>query len=131
MRIRSRALYAAIAVATIGAGLATRRNPDWFPAPIAEYGGDVLWAMMMFWIVAIIWRSWPTIRIATVAIAISIAVELSQLYRAEWIETIRAGRAGALVLGSGFLWSDLVCYGLGVGLAAAFDYLRTRGASFP
>lgn len=115
----------------MAAGIATRRFPERFPGIVAEYAGDVLWAMLVFWIIAAVWRTGSTIRVATAAMVIALAVEISQLYRAEWINAMRASRAGALVLGSGFLWSDLVCYVAGVVLAAGFDYLRTRGASFP
>jgi len=55
-------------------------------------------------------------RLAATALVISFAVEVSQLYHAEWIDGIRETRLGALTLGSGFLWSDLVCYTLGSSL---------------
>ena len=61
------------------------------------------------------------LRLGLLAIGISFAIELSQLYRAPWIDSIRATRPGALVLGQGFLWSDLVCYSAGVVLAMALD----------
>ena len=41
---------------------------------------------------------------------------MSQLYHAEWIDNIRATTLGGLVLGYGFLWSDLVAYTIGVGV---------------
>jgi hypothetical protein len=47
---------------------------------------------------------------------LSIAVELSQLNHAPWIESIRQTTVGGLILGFGFLWSDLACYAVGVGL---------------
>ena len=48
-------------------------------------------------------------------------IEFSQLYQADWINAVRATTIGALVLGSGFLWTDLVCYTIGVGLGFAID----------
>lgn len=59
--------------------------------------------------------------LAAIALGISFAVELSQLYHAPWINEIRATRLGALARGHGFLWSDLVCYAFGVTAAAAVD----------
>ena len=53
--------------------------------------------------------------------------EFSQLYRAPWIDAVRATRLGALVLGQGFLWSDLWCYAAGVTLAAGIDWILARG----
>jgi hypothetical protein len=41
-------------------------------------------------------------------------VEISQLYHAPWIDSIRQTALGGLVLGFGFLWTDLVCYSVGI-----------------
>lgn len=122
---------------TIAAGLASRRYPDFFPAFVARYAGDTLWAALVFWILALLWRRGSTSWLAAGALAIAFVVECSQLYHADWIDSIRRTALGALVLGSGFLWSDLVCYAVGVGLAAVLDVLiagcdrssAARGAS--
>jgi hypothetical protein len=111
----------ALASITICAGLASRRYPAFFPAFIARYAGDTLWAAMMFWILALGWRRSSTHGLAVGAIVVAIAVECSQLYHAAWIDSIRRTGIGALVLGSDFLWSDLVCYAVGVGIAAVLD----------
>lgn len=119
-------MYAALAALTIVAGLASRRYPDSFPAFIARYAGDTLWAAMVFWMLALARRRARTLPLAASALAIAFAVECSQLYHAAWIDSIRRTVIGALVLGSGFLWSDLVCYTVGVGIAAALDVLIAR-----
>jgi hypothetical protein len=115
-----------LACLTIGAGLASRRYPAFFPAFIARYAGDTLWAALVFWLLALGWRRAGTGRLAGGAIVIAFAVECSQLYHAAWIDSIRRTRIGALVLGSDFLWSDLVCYAVGVGIAAVLDALIAR-----
>ena len=53
--------------------------------------------------------------IAVATLALAFAVEASQLYQADWINAVRDTPIGALVLGRGFLRSDLVCYTAGVG----------------
>jgi hypothetical protein len=113
-------------VATVLLGLATRRFPAAFPGVIARFGGDALWAVMVLWIAALVWRGASTQRLALSALAIAYAVEISQLYRAPWIEAVRATRGGALMLGQGFLWSDLVSYVVGVALAAGLDVRIVR-----
>ena len=123
IRARSLPLYVALACLTIGAGLASRRFPAFLPEFVARYAGDTLWAAMVFWVLALGWRRASTSRLAASALAVAVAVECSQLYRAAWIDSIRETRIGALVLGSGFLWSDLVCYAVGVGLAVVLDKL--------
>ncbi|HYW12873.1 MAG TPA: DUF2809 domain-containing protein, partial [Longimicrobium sp.] len=67
-----------------------------------------------------------TRRVATAAGIISLAVELGQLYHAPWIEAVRHTRLGGLVLGFGFLWSDLACYAVGIALAALIDRAIVR-----
>lgn len=118
---RPRAVYLGLLVATVALGLATRRYPSAFPEIVARYGGDALWAAMVLWLAALVRPAATTRRLALLALAVSVAVEVSQLYQAPWINALRATRAGKLVLGEGFLWSDLVCYAVGVGLAAAVD----------
>ncbi len=53
----------------------------------------------------------------------SLAVELSQLYQAPWLDAIRSSLPGRLVLGRGFLWSDLACYAASLALAAVADLI--------
>ncbi len=115
------ALYAALLSATILLGLATRSWPTAFPAPIAEYGGDVLWAAMVVWILALLRPSATSRLLGLLAFGFATTIELSQLYQAPWINAIRGTRFGALALGQGFLWSDILCYALGVTLAVIVD----------
>ena len=56
------------------------------------------------------------------ALSFSYCIEISQLYQADWINAIRGTTLGALVLGHGFLWSDILCYTVGVGLAILIDF---------
>lgn len=125
---RSRPTYVALLIATVAAGLASRQWPAAIPAFIASYAGDTLWATMVVWLLALLWPRTSTVRLASAALAIAVADELSQLYHAPWIDGVRATRLGALALGQGFLWSDLVCYAVGVSLAAGLDWwlLRSR-----
>lgn len=92
------------------------------PDLIARYAGDVLWGIMVVWLVALSWPRATTRRLGAAALLIAFVVELSQLYRAPWIDALRTHRIGALALGQGFLWSDLLCYAAGVGVAALLDW---------
>jgi len=118
---RPRWLTAALLLLTIALGLASRRYADTLPSFIAAYAGDALWAAMVFWIAALLFPRTRTRTLAAIALGLSFAVELSQLYQAPWINEIRATRLGALALGHGFLWSDLLCYAAGVALASVAD----------
>ena len=103
--------------------MASRRYRAVFPEWIGRYAGDTLWAALVFWLLALIWRRASTARIGAAAITIAFAVEVSQLYHAPWVDAIRGTRVGGLILGSDFLWSDLLCYAIGIGCAAAADAL--------
>lgn len=110
-------------------GLASRSHDIQLPPFIASYAGDTLWALMVFLVVAVLAPRWSTARVWVVSCAISFAVEISQLYHAPWIDAVRRTWPGAMLLGFGFLWSDLVCYLVGVTIGAAIDLLLSgRGA---
>jgi hypothetical protein len=49
-------------------------------------------------------------------------VEISQLYHAPWIDSIRQTTPGGLVLGFGFLWTDLVCYSVGIAIESLTEW---------
>lgn len=119
--VRSRLALAACALATIALGLASRQFPAALPALIATYSGDALWAATVFWLVAFLRPRARTATVAAAALLVSALVELSQLYHAPWLDDLRATDSVALVLGQGFLWTDLLCYAAGVALATVAD----------
>ena len=121
-----RAIHVALLLGTIVLGIASRRPESGLPTFVAEYAGDTAWAAAAFWAVAIARPRARTVHVAAIALGIAVAVEVSQLYHAPWIDAIRGTTPGALVLGFGFLWSDLVCYVVGVALAGTLD-LAVRG----
>jgi hypothetical protein len=126
---RSLPVLLVLAVVTGAAGLASRRYPDSLPEFIARYAGDTLWAALVFWLLAIVWRRASPIRLGFVAATIAFIVEFSQLFHSGWIDSLRATAVGGLILGSGFLWSDLACYVVGVGLAAGIDVAISRAST--
>ena len=124
---RSRGVLLALLGVTVAAGLASRAVPEWQPALVARYAGDTLWAAMVFWLLALLRPAAGTAGLGLAALAVATLVELSQLYHAPALDALRTTRLGALVLGQGFLWSDLACYAIGVALAALVDRRLPRG----
>jgi hypothetical protein len=118
--VRSRLRLSALAVATIATGLATRRVPAAFPEVLATFGGDVLWATLVYWLLAWLRPSAAAPRLACAAGLAALAVECSQLLHPAAGGAWPIGLAH-FVLGQGFLWSDLACYAVGIGLAWALD----------
>ncbi|GAB4025488.1 hypothetical protein GCM10028809_06560 [Spirosoma gilvum] len=90
---------------------------------VKNYVGDALWALMVFLGFGILFRHWSTGRLALVAFFFSAGIEFSQLYHAPWIDHLRATRLGGLVLGFTFIWSDLICYAVGIGVGALAEHL--------
>jgi hypothetical protein len=104
-------------------GIGSRRYTHFLPEFIAAYAGDTLWASAAFFGFGLILRRVSTQTIAALTITFSILIEVSQLYHAAWIDSIRQTTLGGLILGFGFLWSDLACYALGVGIGVAVDII--------
>lgn len=118
---RCRLLIGALLLVTIVSGLASRRFGNWLPEFVATYAGDALWAAMVYWLAAMALPRAQPRRLAAIALGVSLAIEVSQLYHAPWSDAVRATRLGALALGHGFLWSDLVCYAAGVAVTVLID----------
>lgn len=126
---RSRAVYAIAVVMVIGAGLLWRSG--WVPLPrsVSKYGGDALWALMVFFGLGFVFVRVSTLRVAASAVCFAWSVEFLQLYHAPWIDGIRSTRLGHLVLGSVFNGPDLMAYvvGIAVGVVVEWGWLRRWG----
>jgi hypothetical protein len=114
-----------VAIAVI-LGIGSRHFRRILPAFVAAYAGDTFWALAAFAAIALIVPRASTWRVAALAFLFAVLIEVSQLYHAPWIDVIRDTTLGALVLGHGFLWSDLVCYAVGVGAGALVDGCSAR-----
>ncbi|GGG42792.1 hypothetical protein GCM10011378_18950 [Hymenobacter glacieicola] len=106
--------YGGLSLLTIALGVASRRFAPLWPAWVGTYAGDALWALLVFWLVGLGWPRWGSGRVGAVALSFAFGTEFSQLYHAPWLDALRHTWPGSLVLGQGFLWSDLLCYTLGV-----------------
>lgn len=104
--------YILLTALIIGLGLLSRRLsglPLWL--------GDLLYASMMTFLLQSLFIKMNKSYVAILALAVTFLVEFSQLYQGEWIVQIRQTLLGRLVLGQGFLVSDLLAYTTGVILA--------------
>lgn len=102
-------------------GLGSRRYSQYLPGFVAAYAGDTLWALAAFLGFGLVLPRASTSRIALLALTFSVLIEISQLYHAPGIDSIRHTTLGGLILGFDFVWSDLVCYAVGVGLGVVFE----------
>ncbi|MEN1937815.1 DUF2809 domain-containing protein [Paenibacillus sp. 102] len=120
---RNRLLYAVLTITVIILGLASRKFAYALPTLLNDYLGDALWALMIFIGFGFLFHKMETKKVALLSLLFCYGIEMSQLYHAEWIDNIRATTLGGLVLGYGFLWSDLLAYTIGVGVGMLCEFV--------
>ncbi|MCX2452562.1 DUF2809 domain-containing protein [Pedobacter sp. PLR] len=109
--LRDRFIYALLVLIVITAGILSRKT-----TMVPLFAGDLLYAVMMFLIIRFLLIRSGYQKIAIISLAICYGIELAQLYNAPWINQLRSTTLGALVLGRGFLWSDMAAYTAGIAI---------------
>ena len=119
---RSRVKLFLLLLLIVAAGLFSRsEHASVLPVFLQTYAGDTLWALALYIFLAFISPSAGSKELMMLSVIIAFSVEFSQLYQAEWINSVRHTRAGGLILGFGFKWSDLLCYSSGILLGFVID----------
>ncbi|AKI91657.1 MULTISPECIES: DUF2809 domain-containing protein [Bacillus] len=120
---RNRWIYVVFTILIIGLGLGSRAFSSVLPDTLNTYLGDSLWAAMIFTGCGFLFRKLKTMITGIISLSFCFVIEFSQLYHAEWIDQIRDTSLGGLVLGYGFLWSDIEAYTIGIAACAAIELL--------
>ena len=116
-------------LAAAGLGLGSRLPWAQELPVIGPYGGDAAWTMAACAGFRTLAPSMSILRATVLGYLASVAVECSQLVRADWLNAIREHPIGGLLIGRGFLWSYLAAYAGGaVVFALIFTRLDRRGA---
>jgi hypothetical protein len=133
MLLKKRLIYLICFILIIPIGLSTRKYGASMPYAVAKYGGDTLYATCIFFFLRIWLAKPPLWRITLYCYIICVCVEFLQLYKAPWIEKLRHTPPFGLILGYGFLWSDLVSYAVGALLGWGIGRMveRRRGEEAP
>lgn len=121
---RRRINYLFLIIIVVTLGLASRYFSKLFPGWVELYIGDTLWALNLFFVFGFIFKKNSSYLIAIVAYIFSLLIEISQLYHTPWIDSMRTNQFVAVIIGFGFLWSDLVCYFIGIGLGIFIEKIR-------
>jgi glycopeptide antibiotics resistance protein len=111
---KRRIVYFILYLLIIPIGYSTRKMAHLYHPFIAEHGGDALWAAMFVFLFRSIWPSTKLWKVMLYSYLLCIAIEVSELYHAPWIDDIRRTFLGKMILGWGFLWGDFVRYLCGV-----------------
>jgi hypothetical protein len=122
-RMRSRPIVISIVLmlSTIAAGLAIRFAHLGLPGSVVKYGGSMLWAVMIYWLVSTVLSSWRMTSAVVVAGLIATAVEFLKLYHAPWLDAFRHTLPGIVLLGRIFSFRDIAAYWIAIGLAVVLD----------
>ena len=122
--MKKRIVYAGLILLIIFLGLLSRRVPV-----IPLFLGDVLWAMLIFFIMRFLFIDASVRFVALISFSVCCIIEISQLYQGEWIDTLRQTIPGRLILGQGFLWEDILAYGAGVIIGHLLEVTLARNPS--
>ena len=114
---KRRIVYFLLFVFCTWLALATRLHKEYFHPLIVTYGGDIIWAGMFLFLLRIFFTKTTLWKLVLFNYLLGVADECSQLITAPWFVAIRQTKLGKLMLGVGFVWSDLMCYAIGTLLA--------------
>lgn len=120
--IKLRIFYLSGIAVLIALGLLSRKV-KFVPAAC----GDALWAMMVYCCFRIVLIRKPMIISAVAALITSFAIEFSQMLTPDWLVKIRSTFLGHMLLGQGFLWSDLLAYTIGIAVIYGLTALIRQG----
>ena len=125
---RARPLWMRLLV-LCAAGLFVRSRNTVSPNFFTAYFPDAAWTMAVYCGFGLLFCRDARLHFFA-SLAVSFLIELSQLWRPPFLETLRATTIGGLVLGYGFLWSDLVCYTVGACICAITETVVRKALHF-
>lgn len=121
MCARSLRLSVFLIAVTLVAGLVIRFARIGLPPFVTKYGGSMLWALMIYWVVSTLLPRWSIAKTAALAGVITLAVECLKLYHAPGLDTFRLTLPGILLLGRIFSPWDIVAYWLAIAVGGFVD----------
>ena len=121
--MRQKIIYLTLFIFCTWLALATRSHHEWFPHLVVVYGGDIIWAGMFVFFLRIFFTKPPLWKLALINYALGVVDEVSQLNQSPFMLYLRSFTLGRLMLGVGFLWSDIVCYAIGTILGFCIAWL--------
>ena len=93
---------------------------------VVKYGGSLLWAAMVYFLVAMAASRSSRLNLAFISAVIAVGAELFRLIHAPWLDAFRLTLPGALLLGRIFSAWNMMAYGVGIMLAGGLDRLAVK-----
>jgi hypothetical protein len=118
---RSIGVSAALVLGTVACGLLVRFGPLGLPRPVVKYGGSILWALTIYWIVSALLARRRIVQVALWAGTLATSVEFLKLYHSPWLDSFRMTLPGILLLGRFFSVWDIVAYWFAVAAGSILD----------
>ena len=106
---------------TLPAGLVWRLAPLHLPPFAFKYGGSALWAIAVYWTVALLLPHKRAAVLGALAAAMAAAVECFKLVRNPALDAFRETLAGKLLLGRYFTLGAIAAYWLAIAAMALLD----------
>jgi Protein of unknown function (DUF2809) len=121
MHCRPLAVSLALMVATMIGGLTIRFVSLGLPPVVVKYGGSMLWASMIYWIVSTLLPSLGLPAVALLTGAITTAVEFLKLQHSPRLDAFRLTLPGVLLLGRFFSFWDILAYWFAISIGFFVD----------
>jgi hypothetical protein len=112
--------------ATSAAGWVIRFAPLGLPAFVVKYGGSMLWALLISWIVSAFFPERRLVEAGLISGCVASGVEFFKLYRSPWMDAFRGTLPGVVLLGRHFSGWDILAYWVAIGCGVVLDG-RMRG----
>lgn len=122
MKNRTKIIYLCITILLIVFGFASRLP---FLSFFPFFVGDIIWAMMVYFIFAFIFPKRKYTQLLWYTIGFAFVIEFSQLLQWDWLVYARTTYL-RYILGQGFLVSDLLCYTIGAFASFVLDKLLQK-----
>lgn len=116
-----RVTYILLAIVTIIIALIIRKLWTHLPFWINIWIGDFLWAVMLYFAMIAVFMPKNRWKATAYLIVFCWIIEISQEWHTEWLDAFRQTYIGGLLLGHGFLWSDIISYTMGALVAYLID----------
>lgn len=124
---RNRLKLFILLLVVIALGLLSRSSyAAGLPEFIQLYSGDTLWALALYIFFAFVSPAGGSKELLFVSLLVAFGIEFSQLYQADWINSLRSIKIIGLILGFGFKWSDFVCYSIGILVGFVIDFQKRK-----
>ena len=121
MEEMNRKAFLWILILLIPIGLSTKFYRGVFEDWVHLYAGDIFYPMFWYVLLRMLWGNTSRFWCAVLVLSFCTLIEVSQLWKPSFLQVLRQTFVGAVILGSGFDWLDLVYYVAGIGLAVGIE----------